>query len=60
MFSVTEIFVPHKEQQAEGEPRLLLSVLHKFYLFFSDKLIKIKPMIFYKIYSFKSKQIFHI
>ena len=40
MFSVTEIFVPHKEQQAEGEPRLLLSVLHKFYLFFSDKLYK--------------------
>lgn len=38
MFSVTEIFVPHKEQQAKGEPRLLLSVLHKFYLFFSDKL----------------------
>ena len=34
MFSVTEIFVPHKEQQAEGEPRLFLSVLHKFYLFF--------------------------
>ena len=34
MFSVTEIFVPHKEQQSEGEPRLLLSVLHKFYLFF--------------------------
>ena len=34
MFSVTEIFVPHKEQQAEGEPRPSLSVLHKFYLFF--------------------------
>ena len=41
MFSVTEIFVPHKEQQAEGEPRLLLSVLHNFYLYKNQPMISI-------------------
>lgn len=58
MFSVTEIFVPHKEQQAEGEPRLLLSVLHKFYLFFLTN-YKNQPMFSINL-QFKAKQIFHI
>ena len=30
MFSVTEIFVPHKEQQAEGEPRPMISINLQF------------------------------
>lgn len=58
MFSVTEIFVPHKEQQAEGEPRPPLSVLHKFYLFFLTN-YKNQPMFSINL-QFKAKQIFHI
>lgn len=58
MFSVTEIFVPHKEQQAEGEPHPPLSVLHKFYLFFLRN-YKNQPMFSINL-QFKAKQIFHI